>query len=69
LGVTNIEIRINAISAQTYQQEFWAQSAIGPATVQPHINRFVPGHESLRNGIFNKEATLFYYEKSVKKLF
>jgi hypothetical protein len=52
LAVTKIEITTNAISAHTYQHEFWAQSAIGPATVQPHKNLFEPGQESFRIGIF-----------------
>lgn len=56
LAVTNIEITTNAIIAHTYQHAFAAQSAIGPATVQPHINLFEPGHESFRVGI----VTVFY---------
>jgi len=51
VGVTKIEITTIAINAQMYQQEFCAQSAIGPATVHPHKNRFDPGQESLRAGI------------------
>jgi hypothetical protein len=51
LAVTNIEITTKATSAHIYQQELAAQSDIGPAIVQPHINRFEPGHESFKIGI------------------
>ena len=46
-----MEMSIKATKAHTYQQEFAAQSAIGPATVYPHMNLLVPGQELWRAGI------------------
>ena len=62
LAVTKIEITTNAISAHTYQHEFWAQSDIGPATVQPHRNLFEPGHESFIVGIGFLFYSYFYFD-------
>jgi hypothetical protein len=61
-AVTNIEITTNAATAHTYQHELAAQSDIGPAIAQPHINRFEPGHESFRIGI-SFFYCYFYYVK------